>query len=90
MVHPVLLVSRRRHVLALRAVRAAAGLSACNWLKDVPVTVAAHVWVGYQPMFLARDRGWLEADRVTLLQTRLCAVNLSAAAALWRRPRRRR
>jgi NitT/TauT family transport system substrate-binding protein len=56
----------------------AVGLNACNWVQDQPVTVAAHVWVGYLPMYLARDRGWLKPDEVTLLDTRTAAESLAA------------
>lgn len=71
--------SRRRHVLAAAGgFGLVAALSGCNWFNDAPVTVAAHVWVGYQPMFLARDRGWLRSDRVTLLQTHSAQESLEA------------
>jgi NitT/TauT family transport system substrate-binding protein len=53
-------------------------LAGCKWLDDAPVTVAAHVWVGYQPMFLARDHGWLKPEKVTLLETRSAADSLEA------------
>jgi NitT/TauT family transport system substrate-binding protein len=56
----------------------AAGLHACNWVQEQPVTVAAHVWVGYQPMYLARERGWLKRDRVTLLDTHSATESLAA------------
>jgi NitT/TauT family transport system substrate-binding protein len=79
MFHPYTLTPRRRHVLAVTGgLGLAAALSACNWLNDVPITVAAHVWVGYQPMFLARERGWLKPDRVTLLQTHSAQESLEA------------
>jgi NitT/TauT family transport system substrate-binding protein len=77
--HPYTPTPRRRLVLAVAGgLGLAAALSACNWLNDAPVTVAAHVWVGYQPMFLARDRGWLKPDRVTLLQTHSAQESLEA------------
>jgi NitT/TauT family transport system substrate-binding protein len=77
--HPYTPTPRRRHVLAVAGgLGLAAALSACNWLNDAPVTVAAHVWVGYQPMFLARDRGWLKPDLVTLLQTHSAQESLEA------------
>jgi NitT/TauT family transport system substrate-binding protein len=70
---------QRRYVLAVAGgLGLAAALSACNWLQDVPITVAAHVWVGYQPLFLARDRGWLKPDLVTLLETRTTRESLEA------------
>jgi len=44
-------------------------LPSCGLWRDVPVAVAAHSWVGYQPMFLAQSRGWLDPQRVTLVST---------------------
>ncbi len=64
-------LSRRELIRALSLCAPAgvlAGLPACGWL-DQPLTVAAHLWVGYEPMFLADNRQWLEHDRVKLLQT---------------------
>jgi NitT/TauT family transport system substrate-binding protein len=70
---------RRRHVLrAAGGVGLAAGLNACNWVQNLPVTVAAHMWVGYQPMYLARERGWLKRDKVTLLDTHSATESLAA------------
>lgn len=72
-------IPHRRLVLAVSGgVGLAAALSACNWMNDAPITVAANVWVGYQPMFLARDRGWLKADQVTLIETRTGQESLDA------------
>ncbi len=44
-------------------------MSACGLLIDKPIAIAAHVWPGYAPMFLARDEGWLNTKQVRLLQT---------------------
>lgn len=69
----------RRHLLgAMGSAALLPGLSSCGWWQDLPVAVAAHVWVGYEPMFLARDRGWLDAAQVTLLQTRSAVESITA------------
>ncbi|MEW6691212.1 MAG: ABC transporter substrate-binding protein [Pseudomonadota bacterium] len=34
-----------------------------------PLRVAVHPWVGYEPMFLARQHGWLDAGLVRLVET---------------------
>jgi NitT/TauT family transport system substrate-binding protein len=69
----------RRHVLAaLGAMGLVNGLTGCNWLNDAPVTVAASMWVGYQPLFLARDHAWLKPDKATLLETHSPAESLEA------------
>ena len=54
---------------------------ACGWLQDLPVSVAAHVWLGNEPMFMARDRGWLDASQVTLQETRSAIESMSALRA---------
>jgi NitT/TauT family transport system substrate-binding protein len=70
---------RRRHFLAkFGGVALTTSLTGCNWLEDLPVTVAAHVWVGYQPMYLARDHGWLKPDLVKLLESRSATASLEA------------
>ena len=56
-------------------------LTSCGWLQDLPVAVAAHVWVGYEPLFMARDRGWLDATQVTLLETRSAVDSIAALRA---------
>lgn len=72
----------RRHLLALAGgATLIPALPACDWLRDLPVSVAAHVWVGYEPMFMARDRGWLDAAQVTLLETRSAVESIAALQA---------
>lgn len=56
-------------------------LPACGWFRDLPVTVAAHVWLGYEPLFMARDRGWLDASQVALLETRSAVDSIAALRA---------
>jgi NitT/TauT family transport system substrate-binding protein len=74
----------RRHVLAVGGgLVLTVALSDCNWLDDAPIAVAANVWVGYQTMFLARDRGWLKPDRVTLLETHSAQESVDAVRAGW-------
>lgn len=43
--------------------------SSCYLFENKPITVAAHVWPGYEPMFLARNEGWLDGGQVSLLET---------------------
>jgi NitT/TauT family transport system substrate-binding protein len=42
-------------------------LSGCH--PHVPMRVTAHPWVGYEPMFLARQHGWLDTRLVRLVET---------------------
>ena len=50
---------QRRHFLgfSLAAGFAAAGLSGC--LSNRPLTFGVHHWIGYEPLYLAEDFGWL-------------------------------
>lgn len=67
------------HTLAgLAGPLALAGLlPACT--KPQPIAVAAHVWVGYAPMFLARELGLLDPAQASLTLT---ANALESVAAL--------
>ena len=71
-------ISRRQALGAAGCVALLPGLSSCGWLQNLPVAVAAHEWVGYEPMFLARDRGWLDATQVTMLETRSAVESIQA------------
>ena len=56
---------------------AVVGLAACSWLDQV-LRVAAHVWVGYEPLFLAENRRWLDPQRVQLLPTKNASDTVAA------------
>lgn len=59
----------RRGVLALLGGLALApALVACSG-PPAPLTIASHIWPGYELMFLARRQGWLDGSRVQLLET---------------------
>lgn len=55
-------------------------LPACDVLADKPIAVAAHIWVGYEPMFLAQREGWLDGQRVQLVETNTATESLKALA----------
>lgn len=55
-------------------------LTGCGWLADKPISIAAHVWPGYEPMFLARNEGWLDAKQVQLVETTSATDSLQALA----------
>lgn len=52
--------------------------SACGLLADKPISVAAHGWLGYAPIFLARDEGWLNPQQVRLVQTSTATASIQA------------
>jgi NitT/TauT family transport system substrate-binding protein len=37
---------------------------------EAPISIAAHTWPGYEPMFMARNEGWLDDARVHLHETK--------------------
>ncbi|MEC7376096.1 MAG: ABC transporter substrate-binding protein [Pseudomonadota bacterium] len=53
---------QRRHFLglSLAAGFAASGLSGCS--SRGPLAFGVHHWIGYEPLYLARDFGWLPAS----------------------------
>lgn len=55
-------------------------LSGCGWLAEKPVSIAAHAWPGYEPVFLARNEGWLDDRRVHLVETASATDSLQALA----------
>ena len=53
-------------------------IGACS--RPAPVSIASHVWVGYEPMFLARTKRWLDEDLVELHETASASDSLQALA----------
>ena len=71
----------RRRFLALMATGMAwALLPGCRRAETPPLTVAAHIWPGYEFMFLAQREGWLDGSRVTLRETASASDSLRALA----------
>ncbi len=73
-------ISWRHFYVALSMLACALLLSACNLFADQPISVAAHVWLGYEPMFLARNEKWLDARYVRLVETRSATESIHALA----------
>ncbi len=74
-------ISRRAWGTTIGAIAVApalAALGACQSAAELPIGVAAHVWVGYEPMFLARDKGWIDAAQVQLVQTTSAVASIQA------------
>jgi NitT/TauT family transport system substrate-binding protein len=55
-------------------------LPGCDLLPDRPVSIAAQVWPGYEPMFLARNEGWLDKKLVRLIETESATDSFKALA----------
>lgn len=60
--------SRRRFLMALTALAGTSMLGACD-TSDKAVTIATHMWPGYEPLSLANDLGWLDKKLVNLIET---------------------
>ncbi len=67
-----------RTVRTLVALLAVVVLAGCT--PSEPLRVASHVWVGYEPMFLARSMGWLDPTLVALHETDSASESMAALA----------
>ncbi|PKO46973.1 MAG: nitrate ABC transporter substrate-binding protein [Betaproteobacteria bacterium HGW-Betaproteobacteria-22] len=52
-----------------------------KWFEHRPVSIAANVWLGYEPMFLARSEGWLDSQQVHILETASATQSIQALMA---------
>lgn len=69
----------RRHLLrGLSALALAPWLDGCQHTPTRPLTIASHVWPGYELMFLARREGWLVSSDLELLETASIPASLAA------------
>jgi len=71
-------LSRRRLVWRSAGAVTALCLGACDVLSSQQISVAAHDWIGYQPLFMAQDRGWLDAAQVNLVPTQHSQASIDA------------
>ena len=71
-------LSRRKFVSSLGGLALAPLLHGCGTGEAKPFSVAAHVWPGYEPLFLARTKGWLDEKRVRLVETPSATSSLNA------------
>ena len=71
-------LSRRQFCASLGGLALFQALGGCRWLMDKPIAIGAHVWPGYEPLFLARSEGWLETDKVQLAETTSATGSLRA------------
>jgi len=73
--------SRRRFFHAGGALGLSTLLPGCSNLADKPISIAAHTWVGYEPMFLAHREGWLDPKLVRLQETQAATESMALLAA---------
>lgn len=69
-------LSRRQALLSLSILPLLTLASACQ--PETPLTIASHVWPGYEFMFLARSEGWLPADNIRLYETPSATRSIAA------------
>ncbi len=72
------LLSRRRFLTQLGGLALAQSLPGCDRWDNKPLTIAAHVWPGYEPIFLAREKKWLDSTKVHLIDTTSATDSLQA------------
>ena len=70
-------ISRRQFVTALGSCVLLPFLPGCL-LSEKQLTIASHVWPGYEFMFLARREGWLPQNGLTLLETSSASDSIKA------------
>ncbi len=70
-------ISRRRFITALGSSILVPFLPGCFHTEN-PITIASHVWPGYEFMFLARREGWLPQKGLTLLETGSATDSITA------------
>lgn len=69
-------LQRRAFLAEMAALLLLPGLPGCR--SKAPLTIAAHIWPGYELLFLARREGWLPSG-IALLETAAATWNLNPA-----------
>lgn len=83
-VRPSPLISRRDFVAALGALSTlplTPLVSGCGPATKKSLPIAAHIWPGYESLFIARREGWLDERRVRLVETTSATQSLHALAS---------
>lgn len=52
-------------------------IASCS-VTQKPVFVAGHIWLGYEPLFLAQREGWLDKKQVKLIETKSATESMQA------------
>ena len=74
----------RRHALARAAAGLAAGgawLAGCSPAPLQPLRIGAQPWPGYELLYLARQRGWLDPAQARLIEVPSASASLRALAS---------
>jgi len=73
-------VSRRDLLRMLAAACLFPGLYACRGHAVRPLRLAIHTWPGYEPLFLARSMGWIDANETAIAESRSASASLQLLA----------
>lgn len=76
-----MILTRRHFLLAISGFATFPLLNACDPSPETPLTIASHVWPGYELMFLAKQEGWLPATGLTLYESVSATDSLNALVA---------
>lgn len=60
---------------------AALTLAACSPSYQPPLMVGANTWIGYEPLFLAREQGWLDGHNLRLVELASSSQTMDALRA---------
>ncbi|MDD2800258.1 MAG: ABC transporter substrate-binding protein [Methylobacter sp.] len=73
------MLTRRQFITALCAFAGIPAVLTCTSKNIPPLTIASHVWPGYELMFLARKEGWPPTPQeLTLVETDSATASLNA------------
>lgn len=53
-------------------------LASCNKAPQAPLRIASSPWPGYEPLYLARDLGYLKEDKVNLFELPSSDINMES------------
>ena len=71
-------LSRSYYLLLLVISMVSIVLTSCSQAPQEPLRIASSPWPGYEPLYLARDLGYLEADKVKLFELPSSDINMES------------
>lgn len=72
------MINRRHFITAFSVLVSAPLILKCTSNAQPPLTVASHIWPGYELMFLARKEGWLPSQELALIETNSATDSIKA------------
>jgi NitT/TauT family transport system substrate-binding protein len=68
----------KKYASILVAVLATALISGCSPKEESPLKISLHMWAGYEPIFMADREGWLDKNKVQIVESHSAADSISA------------